>query len=55
MQLVEKLRRLMAGNLKFNVGFKRRCKNADLILCKTDILRQHIPENIEIRPSCSQM
>lgn len=43
-QLVEKLRRLMAGNLKFNAGFKRRCKNADLILCKTDILRQHIPE-----------
>lgn len=44
MQLVEKLRRLMADNLKFNAGFKRRCKNADLILCKTDILRQHIPE-----------
>lgn len=44
MQLVEKLRRLMADNLKFNGGFKRRCKNADLILCKTDILRQYIPE-----------
>ena len=43
MQLVERLRRAVAGNLKFNSGFKRRCKNADLILCKTDILRQHIP------------
>lgn len=45
MQLVEKLRRLMAGNLNFNAGFKHRCKCADLILCKTDILRQYIPEN----------
>lgn len=43
MQLVERLRRTVAGNLKFNSGFKRRCKNADLILCKTDILRQLIP------------
>lgn len=43
MQLVEQLRRMVAGNLKFNKGFKRRCKNADLILCKTDILRRHIP------------
>ncbi len=43
MQLVEWLRRMIAENLKFNRGFNRRCKNADLILCKTDILRQHIP------------
>lgn len=43
MQLVERLRRTVAGNLKFNSGFKRRCKNADLIFCKTDILRLHIP------------
>lgn len=43
MQLVEKVRRMVATNLKWNGGFKRRCKNADLILCKTDILRQHIP------------
>lgn len=43
MQLVEWLRRTVAGNLRFNIGFKRRCKNADLILCKTEILRQHIP------------
>lgn len=43
MQLVEKVRRMVAANLKWNGGFKRRCKNADLIFCKTDILRQHIP------------
>ena len=43
MQMVEWLRRTVAGNLKFNIGFKRRCRNADLILCKTDILRQYIP------------
>lgn len=43
MQMVERLRRVVVGNLKFNIEFKRRCKNADLILCKTDILRQYIP------------
>lgn len=43
MQVVEKVRRIVAANLKWNSGFKRRCKNADLILCKTDILKQHIP------------
>lgn len=43
MQVVEKVRRMVAANLKWNSGFKRRCKNADLILCKTDILQQHIP------------
>ena len=43
-QMVERLRRTVANNLKFNRGFKRRCKNADLILCKTEILQQHIPE-----------
>ena len=43
MQLVEKVRRMVAANLKWNSGFKHRCKNADLILCKTDILRQYIP------------
>lgn len=44
MRLVEQLRCIVVSNLKLNCGFKRRCKNADLILCKTDILRQHIPE-----------
>lgn len=44
MQWVESLRRLVAGNLRFNIGFRRRCRQADLILCKTDILRRSIPE-----------
>ncbi len=43
LQWVERVRRLLAGNLKWNFGFKKRCKNANLILCKTDILRNHIP------------
>lgn len=43
MRMVECLRRMVVGNLKRNRGFKNRCRNADLILCKTDILRQHIP------------
>lgn len=44
MQWVERVRRMVAGNLRHNSGFGRRCKNADLILCKTDILRRLIPE-----------
>lgn len=44
MQMVEKLRRTVVAALPFNVGFRRRCMNADLILCKTDILRNIIPE-----------
>lgn len=43
MQLVEKVRRSVVSMLPFNIGFRRRCKNADLILCKTDILRNIIP------------
>lgn len=49
LQWVEKVRRMVAGNLQHNNGFKRRCKNADLILCKTDILRQHIPECYRVK------
>ncbi len=44
MQWVEWLRRVMVRNLKFNTGFKRRCRHANLILCKTEILRNQIPE-----------
>lgn len=44
MRLLERLRRWVASSLKYNRGFIKRCKNADLILCKTDILRQHIPD-----------
>lgn len=44
MQLVEILRRLMIRGLEANRGFKKRCKNAGLILCKTEILRDMISE-----------
>jgi glycosyltransferase involved in cell wall biosynthesis len=44
MQWVEWLRRIMARNLKFNTGFQRRCRHANLILCKTEILRNQVPE-----------
>ncbi len=44
MRLVERVRRMVVGNLKWNRGFRNRCRNANLILCKTDILRNHIPE-----------
>lgn len=43
MQLIEMLRRRIMKGLKFNRGFKKRCKNAGLILCKTEILQNMIP------------
>lgn len=43
MQIVEKVRRTVVGSLGWNRGFKKRCKNADLILCKTEILKDIIP------------
>lgn len=42
-RLVEFVRRMAVRSIAWNAGFKRRCKNADLILCKTDITRQAIP------------
>lgn len=42
-RLIEWLRRIVVNNLKYNYGFNKRCENADLILCKTDILRNIIP------------
>ncbi len=44
MRLVERVRRAVASTLHLNLGFRKRCRNADLILCKTEILRQSIPE-----------
>lgn len=43
-KFIEALRRFTIKMLPFNFGFKKRCKNADLILCKTDVTRQLIPE-----------
>ncbi|MFR9523521.1 MAG: glycosyltransferase, partial [Rikenellaceae bacterium] len=40
----EAAQRLMAKTLTLNCGFKKRCKCAKLILCKTEQTRQSIPE-----------
>ena len=41
--IIERIRRQIALLSKWNMGFKNRCKNANLILCKTDFTRQYIP------------
>lgn len=42
-RLIEWVRRLTVGLLPMNIGFKNRCKNADIMLCKTEITRNLIP------------
>ena len=42
-RLIEWVRRLAIKALPLNFGFKRRCKNADLMLCKTEITRDLVP------------
>lgn len=42
-RMVERIRRVAVKMLCVNYGFKRRCRKANLILCKTDITRLHIP------------
>jgi len=42
-RLIEWVRRVTVKALPLNFGFKRRCKNADLMLCKTEITRDLIP------------
>lgn len=42
-RLIEWVRRLAVKALPLNFGFKKRCKNADLMLCKTEITRDLIP------------
>lgn len=42
-RMIESVRRLAIALLPVNMGLKRRCRNADLILCKTEITRQLIP------------
>ena len=42
-RLIEWVRRLAVKALPLNSGFKKRCKNADLMLCKTEITRDLIP------------
>lgn len=43
-RIIEFVKRLMVKSLKFRRGFLQRCKDADLILCKTEAMRMAIPE-----------
>lgn len=43
-RLIESMRRMVVKLLPLNFGFRKQCKNADLILCKTDITRSLVPE-----------
>ena len=40
---IEAVRRVMVKSLKLNIGFIRRCRNADLILCKTEDMLNTVP------------
>ena len=40
----EWVRRAMVRVIRWNVGFNHRCKNANLILCKTETMRMTVPE-----------
>lgn len=42
-RIIEQLRRLSVKSLPLNLGFKQRCKDADLIFCKTENTYNHIP------------
>lgn len=42
-RLQEGIRRMLVRSIPFNLGFKNRCRDASLILCKTDITRHCIP------------
>ena len=42
-RIIEWVRRMAIKMLPLNIGFKRRCKNADLMLCKTEITRDLRP------------
>lgn len=42
-RIIEWVRRATVKMLPLNFGFKKRCKNADLTLCKTEITRNLIP------------
>lgn len=43
-QLIEKIRRAVTSMAVWNRGFRKRCKQANLILCKTEITRDLIPQ-----------
>lgn len=43
-RVIEWVRRVVVGTLPMNIGFRKRCKNADLILCKAESTVQAIPK-----------
>lgn len=43
-RVLEALRRSIVASIPFNLGFRRRCRDAALILCKTDITRAMVPD-----------
>lgn len=43
-RIVEFVRRMVVKTLPFNYGFQKRCKNADLIFCKSHNMYHVIPE-----------
>jgi len=42
-RILEGLRRLVVNSLKYNLGYRNRCKQANLILCKTETQKNNIP------------
>lgn len=44
-RIIEWVRRAAIKLLPLNFGFKKRCRNSDLMLCKTEITRNLIPAN----------
>ena len=42
-RIIEWVRRMAIKMLPINIGFRKRCKSADLILCKTEITRDLVP------------
>ena len=46
-KVIEWARRVVVKSLRYNLGFNKRCKNANLILCKTEILKNHIPSKYQ--------
>lgn len=43
-QMIERVRRAVTSMSVWNPGFRKRCRQADLILCKTEITRDLIPQ-----------
>ncbi len=42
-KLIEWTRHILVKLLPVNIGYRNRCKNADIILCKTEYMKENIP------------